>query len=232
MPFLVGFGLLLLVLLYGVQVWTRKTLKEHAVNRADLPSAGGEFAQQLLSQLDLPHVTVESVPQWQDHYDSDSKSVRLSDSNFADRSLTALVVAAHEVGHAIQDKENYKPLRARQVLHQRGKKIEYAGSVILLTGGMAVSMLQNPLLLRGLALLVLPCMAFRVVTSLMSLPLELDASFKRALPLLRNHLSRADMTEARKILAACAMTYVANAASNLFNLWRWAALLFVRRFRF
>lgn len=232
MPFLVGIGLLLLILLFGVQGWTRKTLKEHSIDRADLPGVGGEFAQQLLSQLDLSHVTVESVPEWQDHYDSGSKSVRLSDGNLTGRSLTALVVAAHEVGHAIQDKENYKPLRARQVLHQKGKRIEYAGSVILWTGGMAMSFLQNPLLLRGLALLVVPCMAFRVVTSLMSLPLELDASFKRALPLLRDHLDRSDMMVARKILTACALTYVANAASNLFNLWRWVALLFVRRFRF
>mgnify|MGYP001167688257 CR=1 FL=1 len=232
MHFLVGIGLLLLILLFGVQGWTRKTLKEHAANRTDLPGAGGEFAQQLLSQHKLSHITVKSVPEWQDHYDSRNKSIGLSDANLTGRSLTALVVAAHEVGHAIQDKENYKPLRARQVLHQKGKKIEYAGSVILLTGGMVVSFLQNPLLLKGLALLVVPCMAFRVVTSLMSLPLELDASFKRALPFLRDHLDRSDMVKARKILTACAFTYVANAASNLFNLWRWVALLFVRRLRF
>ena len=85
------------------QFWTKNILKKHSIERPDFPGTGAEFAQHLIKEHDLD-VTLETTEQG-DHYDPQTKTVRLSTSNFNNKSLTAVATAAHEVGHAIQHKE-------------------------------------------------------------------------------------------------------------------------------
>ena len=126
MHILIG-TLLLLLLLFGPQLWVRLVMKRHAAPRADFPGTGGEFAQHLLGQLQLSKVRVEASDQG-DHYDPRSKTVRLTPDKLNGKSLTAITVAAHEVGHALQDKLGYQPLRLRSRLAVLAQVVQQLGN--------------------------------------------------------------------------------------------------------
>ena len=106
--------LLFLALLYGPQWWVRHVIASHAKDRPDFPGTGGELARHLLDQAGLEHIPVETLPaDGGDHYDPIAKVVRLGPSNHDGRSVSAVAIAAHEVGHALQDASGYRPLSLR-----------------------------------------------------------------------------------------------------------------------
>ena len=90
--------LVLLAIVFGPQLWARYTFKRYAKHRDDIPGNGAELARHLLDSFDMSHVKVEQTEKDGDHYDPNDKVVRLSPENFTGRSLTAITVAAHEVG--------------------------------------------------------------------------------------------------------------------------------------
>ena len=90
------------IVIFGPQLWTRRVFAQYRVPRPDYPGTGGELARHLLDRLDMKHIKVETTEKG-DHYDPETKAVRLTPDNFSGKSLTAVTVAAHEVGHAIQD---------------------------------------------------------------------------------------------------------------------------------
>jgi Zn-dependent membrane protease YugP len=162
-----------------------------------------------------------------DHYDPTAKVVRLSPDNFNGRSLTAVTIAAHEVGHALQDARGFGPLRWRTRLVHWVQPIERIGAGMLLLTPIAGVLTRSPYLgLVGLAG-GLVTLGTAVVVHFLTLPTELDASFGRALPLLKQHgiLRREDMPRARRLLTAAAFTYVAIALQSLLNIARWWAIL-------
>ena len=190
------------------------------------PRTGGQTARHLLDALGLRNVTAEITDRG-DHYDPVAKAVRLTADNFNGRSLTAVTVAAHEVGHALQDARGFAPLRLRtQLVHWVGP-IERVGAAMLMLAPLAGILTRSPRLgLIGLAGGVLT-LATGVVVHFLTLPTELDASFMRALPLLKQHgvLRQEDMPRARRLLTAAAFTYVAVALQSLLNIARWWAIL-------
>jgi len=101
MHFLVP-SILLLILALFPSMWVRSVIRKHASQRDDIPGTGGELATHLLKQYELYDVTVEETQEGRDHYDIIDKCVRLSPSVHNGKSLTAVAIAAHEVGHAIQ----------------------------------------------------------------------------------------------------------------------------------
>ena len=112
------FGLAALAILGVVvlpQFWVRRTLSRHAKDRPDLPGTGGELARHLLDRFGLTDVKVDRS-ETGDHYDPESRTVRLTDPHLAGRSLSAVAVAAHEVGHAIQHANGERLLAWRQRL--------------------------------------------------------------------------------------------------------------------
>lgn len=216
---------LLAAAIYGPQWWAERVLRRHSQVREDFPGSGGEFAQHLIERLDLD-VKLE-VSAEGDHYDPLAKTVRLSAANYQDKSLTAIVVAAHEVGHALQDQLGYRPLHARTRLVVVAQQIERVGVVLMFAVPVAAAVFRVPaagllMLLAGLASLGTPA-----IVHLITLPVEWDASFRRALPLLQagHYLNAQDQRSARRILTACALTYVAASLASLLNLGRWIALL-------
>ena len=184
---------------------------------------GVEVARQLLAASDIRDVTVESTPgNLTDHYDPRSKTVRLSNSVYNQRSVAALGVAAHEVGHAIQHNHSYGPLAIR------------SGLLPAVSLGSKLSM---PLLMIGLFMgfaglfhLGIILFSFVVLFQLVTLPVEFNAS-SRAIALLQeqNILSASEAGPAKQVLNAAALTYVAAALMSVLNLLRFIMLARGRR---
>ena len=107
--------LIVLALVFGPGLWVRQVMSKYSKPVDRYRGSGGQLARYLLDNLNLNDVQVEVTEQG-DHYDPESRTVRLSEKNFNDRSLTAVTIAAHEVGHAIQHHQNYPPLMWRSRL--------------------------------------------------------------------------------------------------------------------
>lgn len=216
-------GLILLVLLLGPQLWTKAVLSKHDKDRPDCPGTGGELAEHLVQQFGLQDVAVERLPGDGDHYDPEARAIRLSPRVHDGRSVTAITVAAHEFGHALQHHEHHAGLLRRGVLVKQAMWIDRIGGLILMAASFMVFMPAT----RGLGLIVLIAgvgmSMVRVLVHLVTLPVELDASFNKALPILEKHgyLPKEEMPAARHILRACAGTYVAASLWSLLNLIRW-----------
>ena len=201
--------------------------KRHNAPLAELPGTGGELARHLLTRLQLTDFSVQALDTAGDHYDPENKTVCLSPGVHEGKSLTAVVVAAHEVGHALQHFTGYKPLYLRWNLAKYIAFVEKAASVLLVSFPFVALLSKSPLagglmLVLGLAILLLP-----VVFHLVTLPVEWDASFNRALPLLLEgeYLPKAAEPMIRRILTAAALTYVSASLFSLLNFYRWIAFL-------
>lgn len=217
-------ALLGILLVFGPQFWAQYVLRRHSKHQDHFPGTGGELARHLLDRQGLLNVRVEQTDSG-DHYDPLEKCVRLTPSNLNGKSLTAVAVAAHEVGHAIQDHTDYGPLKIRTNLVQIAQRTEKIASGAMLILPVVVALARSPTAGFALFLAGFAGFALSTLVHLVTLPVEWDASFGRALPLLRNHISQQEERAARRILRACAFTYVAGSLASLFNLWRWMTVL-------
>jgi hypothetical protein len=216
--------ILLLATLPGL--WVKSVIRRHSAERADFPGTGGEFARHLLDRLRLENVKVEET-KLGDHYDPEIKAVRLLPEHYGRRSLSAVVIAAHEVGHALQDATGYGPLAARTRLARQAQKLESVGAILMLAAPIVMILVKSPHVLILEVFVGLVILAMSVLIHAVTLPTEFDASFKRALPALKagGYLADKDLPAARQILRAAAFTYVAAAAMSLLNVMRWLRVL-------
>ncbi|ACL74138.1 zinc metallopeptidase [Thioalkalivibrio sulfidiphilus] len=224
MIFIVLIALVVLVL-FLPSWWAGAVLRRHSVERQDYPGTGGEFARHLLDRYGMGHVKVE-VTDRGDHYDPRDKAVRLSPAYLDGRSLTAVTVAAHEVGHAIQDHKGYGPLAWRSRLVGMAQGAEKLGAGLMMFAPVLLLATRAPA--GGLIMFLAGMMSFgaAALVHLVTLPVELDASYRRAMPILASgYLPKQDLAPARRILTACAFTYVAASLASMLNLWRWLAIL-------
>ena len=224
--------LAILLLICGVlpQFWVRFVMRKHGKEIADMPGTGGELAEHLVERYELTGVQVVRGAQGQDHYQPATKTVSLSPSNYDGRSITAVAVAAHEVGHAIQF------AREERLSKLRGKYLPISvlfgkiGVMMLLALPIVTFLLKAPgviFIFIGLSLL------FQLTGAamyLIVLPEEWDASFNKALPMLRegNYLPEQMMPAAHQVLKAAALTYCAAALANVVNIGRWFMVLMRR----
>lgn len=218
--------LLVAVAVFGPQYWVRHTMRRHGGERPDFPGTGGEMAAHLITHLGLDGVSLEATDEG-DHYDPESRTVRLSPSNFQGRSLTAVAVAAHEVGHALQHARGERGLKLRQSLAAIAVVCDRIAPFFFMIAPPLALAVRSPLALLLLAGIGISLLAVRVAVHFVTLPVEFDASFGKALPILRDgkYLSEADLAGARSVLRAAAMTYVAGALASLLNLARWIRFL-------
>lgn len=218
--------LLVVGVVFGPRWWVGRVFSQYGGRRDDFPGTGGDLARHLLDRFEMKDVKVETT-ELGDHYDPENKVVRLTRDKFDGKSLTAVTVAAHEVGHAMQDHTGFQPLAERSRLVRIASVAEKAGAVVMLGIPLVTVLAKTPaagavMLFAGMA-----TMGVAAIVHLVTLPVEWDASFRRALPVLHqgNYLSPKDMQGARRILTAAAFTYVAVSLASLLNLWRWVALL-------
>ena len=166
------------------QMWVRRVIDQHAAERADFPGTGGEFARHILDEMKLGHVKVEET-KLGDHYDPDDKAVRLLPQHFNGRSLSAVVIAAHEAGHAMQDATAYPPLQARTRLAKQAIRVEKVGAVVMLVAPIVTVLAKSPHIFIIQAFMGMMILAMSIVMHAVTLPVEFDASFRRALPVLK-----------------------------------------------
>jgi len=213
-------------LVLGPGIWVRRVLKKYSQPENRYSDSGASLARHLLDKHGLQSVTVEQTDAG-DHYDPLAKVVRLTAPVHDGCSLTAITVAAHEVGHALQDHTHYSPLKWRTRLVRAMSGIEKLGAGVLVISPFLAILTRVPalgLLTFAAGMLTLGTAA---IVHLVTLPTEFDASFNRALPMLDENriLKQSDRRHARKILFAAALTYVSASLMSLLNIGRWIAIL-------
>lgn len=217
-----GLTFLAVIITSLAQAYITSTYKKYSLIKNGNGMTGREVARKILDNNGLKNVEVVEVSGYlSDHYDPSSKVVRLSNSNYSESSISAVSVAAHECGHAIQDKENYTFLRFRASLVPIVNFSSYAGYLAIVIGGFTgiFGLIKLGILLECVILL------FQVVT----LPVEIDAS-KRALSEVKKYqyLDEKEYSSGKSVLIAAALTYVASVASALIQIFR-LVLVYGRR---
>jgi uncharacterized protein len=208
----------ILVMIIGAAIsgiaalWVRSSYSKYSKKPSASGLTGAQTARLILDRNGLTNVRVEPVPgQLTDHYDPRSKVVRLSENNFTHRSIAAASVAAHEVGHAIQDATGYIPMKLRSGLFP----VVAFSSQIWLPLFFVGIFVGTPLFIQLAAILFMAVLAFHVVT----LPVEINAS-TRAYGLLTRYgiLSGTEAGGTRRVLTAAAFTYIAAALTAFLTL--------------
>jgi Zn-dependent membrane protease YugP len=217
----------LLLLVFGPQCWAKYTFRRYAGILPRIPGTGGELARHLLDHFGMPDVVVEKTEQGGDHYDPEHRTVYLSPDNYDHNSLTAVAVAAHEVGHAIQHQHNEPKLALRHRLVKVAQTTQQLGAAAMFLLPVAMAITRAPSAGLIMAAIGLGSMASATLVHLVTLPVELDASFGKALPILKagHYIQSEDETAVRRVLRAAAFTYVASSLASLLNLARWLAFL-------
>jgi Zn-dependent membrane protease YugP len=227
MPFIAAFAVIVLLgLVFGPSLWVKHVFKKYSAERPDLPGTGGELARHLLDEAKLTDIKVETTADG-DHYDPGARAVRLSPENHDGRSVTAVAVAAHEVSHAIQHARGEPAFARRIELVRNLSWIERLATAVVLLAPVGFIFLKSPVLFAVHALAAVALMGIGVVVHIATSPVEFDASFTKALPVLEQgrYLSNDDMPAARTVLKAAAYTYVAAALATLLNIVRWFRIL-------
>ncbi len=184
---------------------------------------GAQVARRILDANGLQSVVIEHVRgNLSDHYDPKTRILRLSDSVFSSTSAASLGVAAHECGHAIQHSEAYAPLKIRNLVFPAVNFSSMAAVPLILIG----FLLSNSVFIYAGIILFSAVVAFQLIT----LPVEFNAS-KRAMAILKgnNILEASELSGARKVLTAAALTYVASALVSIAQLLRFVLIASNRR---
>ena len=225
MHYLLGI-LLLLLILFGPNIWVERTMRRYQKTRDDLQGTGGELARHLLDLHNLQNVKVV-VTNEGDHYDPNTHTVALSEANFNGKSITAVAVAAHETGHAFQHAEGYTPLVLRSKMAILGYYAEKLGVLLIILVPFFGLISGSPAIARIFIGGIIISFCSSILIHLVTLPVEFNASFSRALPALERgqYLHPDDMRPARKILLAAALTYVSASLMSVLNFARWMAIL-------
>ena len=222
-------AVVLLLLVFGPSIWVKVVMKKYSKARPNMPGTGGELAEHLVKRFDLKGVTVE-VTELGDHYDPIEKKVRLLREHYESRSLTAVAIAAHEVGHAIQDQQGDRRLATRTRLMPVADKVARWSAAIISLSPVIGLITRHPVPFSILLLLGLSGFVARMMVHVVTLPIEFDASFSKALPVLRegDYVSSEDQVAVTRVLRAAALTYVSAALADVLNLARWVTILLRR----
>lgn len=212
--FIIGF----IIVLYA-QIKINSTYGKYKNIKLNKNISGQEVARMILDSNGMNDIhVVETQGELTDHYDPRRKVVRLSKQIFHDNAIASVAVAAHEVGHAIQDKENYIFMKIRSILVPVVNFITYIGYIVAfisllagITGYLKVSII-----------IILAALLFQLVT----LPVEFDASKRGREQLVKlGVIDGSEEKGVKKMLDAAAFTYVASFISSLLNLLRLIIML-------
>ena len=200
------------------------------INRYDaelekMPFTAEEFGRRVLDERNLHSVTIEPV-NTADHYDPETKSIRIKSERLKKKSVTAIAIICHEIGHAIQDSDGYEPLKRRQTIIKYTEWIQRLTVGVSLIGIAPIIATGMIPLIKFVALFMVIGILTTVIIHLTNLDVEFDASFNKAMPILKENIPQAYHKQCRYILSAAAFTYVIGALSSIFTLRYW--LIFLR----
>ena len=224
------FGILaaiLAVIIYLPSFWVRRVMGHYGDDRSEIPGTGGELAQHLIDRFQLKGITVEETDPMRDHFDPSVPAVRLSPENFHGKSLTAVAVATHEVGHAIQFHRKEAVFRLRSKYLPLAAGLNRSGIALMWTLPLIGFFLRAPFVIAMVVGLSLLLQLAGAMAYLIILPEEWDASFNKALPILieGEYVEKENIPAVKRILKAAALTYFAAALANVLNIGRWLLLL-------
>ena len=216
----------LFILFVAPIIWYNYVFKKNDKTLINMPFNGFEFGRELLQEHNLNDVKIEST-KLGDHYDLINKKVMVLEDRLEKKSLTSITIICHEIAHAIQHKENYKPLKRRNVIIKSTAWITQLGSGILLIGFPIIfatgsyGFIKICLAVAGLSLLI------SALIHIITLDVEIDASFNKAYPIIKQKVPAEYHQACRSILLAAALTYVIGVFRSFFSL-RFIWLLITR----
>ena len=221
--------LIVLVIIFGPSLWVKFVMRRYSTEKPEMPGTGGELAKHLIKRFSLKDVGVETT-ELGDHYDPIEKKVRLLPEHYESKSLTAIAIAAHEVGHAIQDHQGDKRLAIRTKMVPIVNLLARWSVVIISLSPVIGIITRHPIPFSLLLFLGLSGFIARMMIHAVTLPVEFDASFSKALPILRegDYVSQSNEKAVSHVLRAAALTYVSAALADILNLGRWAFILLRR----
>ncbi|QQK76033.1 zinc metallopeptidase [Salicibibacter cibarius] len=214
---LIYFALIMIIPIYA-QMRVKSTYNKYSQLSNSSGMTGAQVAMKIMQDNGIYDVNVEPVKgKLTDHYDPRSKTVRLSEDNYYGTSIAGTSVAAHEVGHVIQDAEDYSFMRLRSSLVPVASFGSNA-AIFLIIGGMLLQF-------SGLMLVGIFAMAAAVVFQLVTLPVEFNASSRAMTQMVSSGIIRNDEEkESKKVLNAAALTYVAGALVAVLELVRFVLM--------
>jgi len=219
-PTYIMFILPAIILMMVVQFYVNSAYKKWSKVRSRIGLTGAEAAERLIRTGGLYQVHIEHIRgKMTDHYDPRNKVLRLSDGVYGSNSVAALAIAAHELGHAMQDKEGYFPLRFRSAIVPVVNIGSYLGWILIILG----------ILLRITSVAWLGLLVFSggAIFALATLPVELNASARAKKLLVQSGIivSQEEMKGVNNVLNAAAWTYVAALFTAVMQLLYWATLV-------
>ena len=216
----------LFILFLAPIIWYNYIFKKNEKVLINMPFTGFEFGRELLQEHNLNDVQIEGT-KLGDHYDLINKKVMVLEDRLGKKSLTSITIICHEIAHAIQHKENYKPLKRRNVIIRNTSWITQLGSGILLIGFPIIFATGS----YGFIKICLAIAAFSLLISalihIITLDVEIDASFNKAYPIIKQKVPAEYHEACRSILLAAALTYVIGVFRSFFSL-RFIWLLITR----
>jgi hypothetical protein len=222
-------ALIVLAVIFGPSLWVKFVMRRYSTEKPEMPGTGGELAKHLIKRFSLKDVEVETT-ELGDHYDPIEKKVRLLPEHYGSKSLTAIAIAAHEVGHAIQDHQGDKRLATRTKMVPIVNLLARWSVVIISLSPVIGIITRHPIPFSLLLFIGLSGFIARMMIHAVTLPIEFDASFSKALPILRegDYVSQSNEKAVSHVLRAAALTYVSAALADILNLSRWIFILLRR----
>jgi len=198
-------------------IWINYVFKKNDEILPNMPFNGIEFGNQLIKELELKDVCLEKTLIG-DHYDLDQRKVKVGEDRLRKKSLTSISIICHEIGHAIQHAENYTPLITRTKLVKNTLWINKIAFAVIYIGLPIIFATGYLPLIKVCILLILLSLFVGVVIHLVTLEVELDASFNKAMPIIKKKIPAVYHDSCRSILRAAAFTYVVGVFKNLISL--------------
>ncbi len=211
------FYLIPILSLFLPSIWVNYVLNKNNRILLNMPFTGNELGKKILQEQRITNVSIVPIRKI-DYYNPKEKKIHIGEDKLNKKSITSITVVVHEIGHAIQDKENYKPLIMRQKLVEKTTVFQRLGSLLLIIGLPSIfALTKSPIITFISAIFIMGFLSTNVLIHLITLPVEFDASFKRALPILQNYVPKENMKQCRSVLRAAAFTYLAQSIVSIFR---------------
>ena len=198
-------------------VWINFIFKQNDKILPNMPFNGYELGDQLIKEYNLKDVRLEKTLIG-DHYDLEKKKVKVHEDRLRRKSLTSISIVCHEIGHAIQHAEGYTPLTTRTKLVKNTQWINKISTLIIYTGLPVIFATGSIPLIKLCAVIILLSMFIGLFIHLVTLEVELDASFNKAFPILKRKVPEVYHDSCDTILRAAAFTYVIGVFKNVISL--------------
>ena len=209
-------------------IWINNVFKKNDKILPNMPFDGHEFGDQLIKEFKLKDVRLEKTLIG-DHYDLEQKKVRVREERLKRKSLTSISIVCHEIGHAIQHAEGYSPLFTRTKLVKNTQWINKISALIIYTGLPVIFATGSLPLIKLCVIIVLLSMLIGLVIHLITLEVELDASFNKAFPIIKEKIPEVYHDACYTVLRAAAFTYVIGVFKNIISLrFMWSVLKRIR----